>query len=67
MQEFFFTKIAPVESITDVVLLDFFLMLLSGMFISSYTTNLLFRKEIVFLNVYISMNTVFECLYMFFG
>ena len=67
MQEFFFTKIAPVESITDVVLLDFLLMLLSGMFISSYTTNLLFRKEIVFLNVYISMNTVFECLYMFFG
>ena len=67
MQEFFFTKIAPVESITDVVLLDFLLMLLSGMFISSYTTNLLFRKEIVFLNVYISMKTVFECLYMFFG
>ena len=67
MQEFFFTKIAPVESITDVVLLDFLLMLLSGMFISSYTTNLLFRKEIVFLNAYISMNTVFECLYMFFG
>ena len=67
MQEFFFTKIAPVESITDVVILDFLLMLLSGMFISSYTTNLLFRKEIVFLNVYISMNTVFECLYMFFG
>ena len=67
MQEFFFTKIAPVESITDVVLLDFLLMLLSGMFISSYTTNLLFRQEIVFLNVYISMNTVFECLYMFFG
>ena len=67
MQEFFFTKIAPVESITDVVLLDFLLMLLSGMFISSYTTNLLFRNEIVFLNVYISMNTVFECLYMFFG
>ena len=67
MQEFFFTKIAPVESITDVVLLDFLLMLLSGMFISSYTTNLLFRKETVFLNVYISMNTVFECLYMFFG
>ena len=67
MQEFFFTKIAPVESITDVVLLDFLLMLLSRMFISSYNTNLLFRKEIVFLNVYISMNTVFECLYMFFG
>ena len=67
MQEFFFTKIAPVESLTDVALLDFLLMLLSGMFISSYTTNLLFRKEIVFLNVYISMNTVFECLYMFFG
>ena len=67
MQEFFFTKIAPVESLTDVAVLDFLLMLLSGMFISSYTTNLLFRKEIVFLNVYISMNTVFECLYMFFG
>ena len=37
-QGFLFTKVAPVESITDIVLLDFWLMLLSWMFISSYTT-----------------------------
>ena len=35
-QEFFFTKVAPVQSITDFVLLDFWLILLPGMFISSF-------------------------------
>ena len=36
--KFFFTKAAPVQSITDTVFLDFWLMLLSWMSISSYTT-----------------------------
>ena len=36
-QEFFFTKVAPVQSITDIVLLGFSLTLLPGMFISYYT------------------------------
>ena len=35
-QEFFFTKVAPVQSITDIVLLGFWLILLLWMFISSY-------------------------------
>ena len=64
-QEFFFTKIAPIESITDIVLLSFWLMLLSWMFISSYTAIYFFVKELIFSNVYISVNTMFECLYMF--
>ena len=51
-QEFFFTKVAPVQSITDVVLLGFWLILLPGMFISSYTTIYFFVK-----------NFFFECLY----
>ena len=38
-QEFFFTNVASVQCITDIVLLDFWLMLLSWMFISSYTQN----------------------------
>ena len=51
-QEFFFTKVAPVQNITDIVLLDFWLMLLSWMFISSYTTIYFFVK-----------NFFSECLY----
>ena len=66
-QEFFFTKVALVQSITDIVLLDFLLMLLSWIFISSYTTIYFFVKKIIFSNVYISVYTIFECLYMFFG
>ena len=65
-QEFFFTKVTLVQSITDIVLLVFWLMLLSWIFISSYTTTHFFVKKFIFLNVYISVNTVFECLYMFF-
>ena len=44
----------------------FWLMLFSWMFISSYTTIYFFAKKFIFLNVYISVNTIFECLYMFF-
>ena len=36
-QELFFTKVAPVQSITDILLLGFSLILLLGMFISYYT------------------------------
>ena len=66
-QEFFLTKVAPVQSVTDIVLLNFWLMLLSWMSISSYTTIYFFEKKFNFLNVYISVNTIFECRYMFFG
>ena len=44
-QEFLFTKVAPVQSITDIVLFDFWLMLFFLMFISSYTTIYFFCKE----------------------
>ena len=37
------------------------------MFISSCTTIYFFVKKIVFSNIYISVNTTFECPYMFFG
>ena len=36
-------------------------------FISSCTTIYLFVKKFVFSNVYISVNAIFECHYMFFG
>ena len=65
-QDIFFTKVAPVQSITDIVILSFWLILLSWMFISSYTTICFFVKNF-FLNVYISVKTIFECSYMFFG
>ena len=65
-QEFFFTKVAPVQSITGFVLLDFWLMLLSWMFTSSYTIiYFLVKKKFIFSNVYISVNMIFECLYIF--
>ena len=64
-QEFFFAKVAPVQSITDIVLLDFWLMLLSWIIFSSYTIIYFFVKNF-FLEVHISVNTIFECLYMFF-
>ena len=66
-QEFFFSKLAPVQSITDIVLLGFWLILLPGMFISSYTTIYFFLKNFFFSNVYISVNTIFECSYLSFG
>ena len=52
-QEFLFTKVAPVQSINYVVLLDFWLMLLFWIFISSYTIIYIFRRKIYF----------FECFY----
>ena len=65
-QEFFFTNVALVKSITDIVLLGFWLILLPWMFISSYTTIYFFVKNF-FSNVYISVNTIFECSYLSFG
>ena len=59
-QEFFFTKVALVQSITEIVLLGFSLILLPGMFISYYTVIYFFVKNF-FPNVYISVNTIFEC------
>ena len=50
-QEFFFTKVAPVQSIADIVLLDFWLILLP--FISSYTTIYFFVKNIFFFRMII--------------
>ena len=47
-QEFFFTKVAPVQDKTNILLLGFWLMLLSWMFISSYTTIYFFVKNICF-------------------
>ena len=52
-QEFFFTKAAPVQSIADIIPLGFWLILLSGMFILSYTTIYFFVKNFLF----------FECFY----
>ena len=52
-QEFLFTKVASVQSITDIVLLVFWLILLPGMFISSYTAIYFFAKNFFF----------FKCLY----
>ena len=57
-QEFLFTKVAPVQSINYVVLLDFWLMLLFWMFISSYTIIYIFRRKIYFSNAFISVNTM---------
>ena len=56
-QEFFFTKVAPLQSITDIVLLIFWLLLLHGIFL----------QRISFSNAYISVNMIFECSCLSFG
>ena len=66
-QELFFTKIDLEQSITDIVLLDLWLMLFSWMFTSSYTIIYFLVKKFIFTKVYISVNTIFEYLYMFLG
>ena len=66
-QEFYFTNIATAQSINGIILLDFSLILLSWMFISCYTTIYVFVKKFIFSNVYVPVNTMFECLDMFFG
>ena len=65
-QEFFLTKVVPAQSITDIVLLGFWLILSPWMFISSYTTIYFFVKNI-FSNVYFLVNMIFECSYLCFG
>ena len=50
--EIFFTKVAGVQSLIDIVLLGFLLILLPGMFISYYTIIYFFVN-----------NFFFECLY----
>ena len=55
--EFFFAKVAPVQSITDIALLDFWLMLLPWMFVLSYFTIYFFVK------ILLSVNTIFRCFF----
>ena len=47
-QEILFTKVAPVQSINEIVLLGFGLILLPGMFISFYITIYFFLKNFFF-------------------
>ena len=54
------------KSITDIELLGFSLILLREMFISYYTI-IYFLVNNFFSNVYISVNTIFECSYLSFG
>ena len=66
-QEFYFTKVAPVQGITDILLLVFWLILLPGMFSFILHCHLIFRKEFFILNVYISANTLFKWPCLSFG
>ena len=56
----------PVQSITDIVLLGFWLILLPWMLVLSHTT-IYFLINIFFRNVYINVNTTFEYSHSFFG
>ena len=51
-QDFFFTKVSSVQSITDILLLGFWLTLLPWMFILSYTTIYFFVKNLFFRCLY---------------
>ena len=64
-QEFHFTKVAPVQSIIDIVLLDFLLILLSWMFISCYATIYFFVKNFIFSNVCFNECDIIMSLYVF--
>ena len=67
--EFFFTKAATVQRITDVLLLGFSLILLPGMFISYYTIIYFFVNNFFFECLYFSEYDIqiFECSYLSFG
>ena len=58
-QDIFFTKVAPVQNLADMLLLGFWLILPFRIFISSYTTIYFFAKNF-FSNIYISVNTICE-------
>ena len=60
------SNVAPVQSITDIVLLNLWLMLLFWMFISSYTTIYFFVRKFIF-RMFISVKKIFNCFYMIFG
>ena len=60
-------RMISLRSITSILLLDFGLMLVSWMFTLSYTIIYFYIKKFIFSNVYISVITIFKCLYMFFG
>ena len=65
-QEFFFTKLAPLQSRIDIALFDFLINTAPLHVISFYNIIYFFVKKF-FLNVSISVNTIFECSYLFFG
>ena len=64
-QEFFFTKLASVQSITDILVLGFWFILLTWMFISSYTTIYFFRKEFFLKCLYFSEYDIWMFLFVF--
>ena len=64
-QEFFFTKVAPVQSITDIVLLGFSLILLPGMFILYYTIIYFFVNNFFFESLYFSEYDIRMFLFIF--
>ena len=65
-QEFFFTKIAPVQSITDFALLVC-LINTAPLDVIFHPTLPIYSFVIFFSNGYISVNTIFECSYLFFN
>ena len=64
-QKFFFTKLAPVKSIADILLLGFQLILFSRMFISSFTNIYFFVKKILFKCLYFSEYKIRMFLFVF--
>ena len=64
-QEFFFTKVAPVQGITYIALLGFWLILFPWMFILSYTTIYFFVKNFLFDFSYFSEYYVPKFLFVF--
>ena len=51
-QELLFTKVAPVQNITAIALLDFSLILLPGMFVSYYTIIYFFVNNFLYFTEY---------------
>ena len=64
-QEFFFTKVVSVQSITDIVLLGFSLILLPGMFILYYTIIYFFVNNFFFESLYFSEYDIRMFLFIF--
>ena len=69
-QEFYLTKVATIQTINRIVLLDFSLIRIPNCLLHAalpFILPFIFDKKFLFSNVYVPVNTISQCLDMLFG